>query len=469
MENDQEELYQTVIANKYCIGCGVCAASEDSPFDMAFNEKGQYQPVMKERQAAEAYVGNLCATCPFSDQCRNETEIAASLFGGSAGITFNDYTGYYLNTYGAYVKGDAFREKGSSGGMGNWIAAKLLEDDLVDAIIHVKEAKDGSGRLFSYQVSTTVPELLDGAKSKYYPIELSAVIKQVMANPGRYAIFGIPCFIKSVRLLAEKNRIFDERIIFTIGLVCGHLKSDQFAKSIGWQMGIEPDKLTEIDFRQKIPGRKSSDYGVEVSGEVAGQAVTKTALTRDLYTTHWGDGLFKYTACDYCDDVLAETADVTIGDAWLPEYEKDSNGTNIVVVRNQIIQDVIDRHREELFLEALSMDKVYQSQAGGFRHRRQGLAYRLYLKDKKGEWRPQKRVQASADATAKRKKIYVKRMALVEESYRAYEAAVKAGDFQYFITYMNPILKDYQKVNDRPFVIRALGKVKRIFLDPLRK
>ena len=469
MENDKEELCKTVIDNDCCVGCGVCAAYENSPFRMEFNEKGQYQAVLKEQQGPDSYAGTLCVTCPFSDQCRNETEIATSLFGESAGIHFNEYTGYYLNTYGGFVKVEPFREKGSSGGMGNWIAAKLLEDDLVDTIIHVKEAKDGSSRLFSYQVSNSVSELLDGAKSKYYPIELSAVINHVMDNPGRYAIIGLPCFIKAVRLFSEKNRLFDESIKFTIGLVCGHLKSTEFAKSISWQLGIEPDKLTQIDFRQKIPGRKSSDYGVEVPGEIDGHEITKHALTRNLYTTNWGDGLFKYPACDYCDDVLAETADITVGDAWLPEYEKDSNGTNVVIVRNQIIQDVIDRHRDELFIEALSTDKVYQSQAGGFRHRRQGLAYRLYLKDNKGEWRPQKRVQPSNEDTAKRKKIYEERLMLADESYHAYEEAVKKGDFKYFVTYMNPILKDYRKLNDRPFIIQALGKVKRVFLNSRKK
>lgn len=41
-----------------------------------------------------------------------------------------------------------------------------------------------------------------------------------------------------------------------------------------------------------------------------------------------------YKACDFCDDVFAETADIALGDAWLPEYVQDGNGTNVVVTRN---------------------------------------------------------------------------------------------------------------------------------------
>lgn len=31
-------------------------------------------------------------------------------------------------------------------------------------------------------------------------------------------------------------------------------------------------------------------------------------------------------ACNYCDDVFAECADVTCMDAWLPEYSQDHRG-----------------------------------------------------------------------------------------------------------------------------------------------
>ena len=31
----------------------------------------------------------------------------------------------------------------------------------------------------------------------------------------------------------------------------------------------------------------------------------------------WGMGIFKLGACDYCDDIVGETADISFGDAWL--------------------------------------------------------------------------------------------------------------------------------------------------------
>lgn len=456
-----KELINTVIKNNYCIGCGICASVPGSPLEMKLDENGKYQSFLVEKSDQEEMKFDVLSVCPFSDASFNETELGEKAFGNIDGIMFNKYTGYYLKNYAGYVKEGDFREKGSSGGMGNWIAAQLLRKDLVDGIIHVKESDDAGSPLFKYQISYNERELTQGAKSKYYPVEMSEVMGFVRKNEGRYAIIGVPCFLKAVRLLVDKDKVIRERIKFFIGLVCGHLKSDMFAKAIAWEMGIEPHNLEGIVFRKKLKDRPASQYGVEVRGKINGKNVILSAPTKDLSTTNWGHGLFKYNACDYCDDVLAETADVTVGDAWLPEYSKDSMGTNIIVVRNPIIEQIIYENRDKLFIEKISVDKVYQSQAGGFRHRREGLSYRLYLKDKNKEWRPNKRVQPSTQLSEKRKKIYEKRMQLVQESFKAFRIAERKNNFNAFIQYMDPIIKNYDKLTKPSFIVRVLRKFKR--------
>src|SRR3546814_17649672 len=88
-----------------------------------------------------------------------------------------------------------------------------------------------SSDLFRYQISRTAEEIRRGAKSRYYPIELSAVIDQIRAVPGRYAVIGIPCFIKAIHLLRAKDAVLRDRIAFTLGLYCGHMKSARMVES----------------------------------------------------------------------------------------------------------------------------------------------------------------------------------------------------------------------------------------------
>ncbi|MGO5013581.1 Coenzyme F420 hydrogenase/dehydrogenase, beta subunit C-terminal domain [Niallia sp. Sow4_A1] len=460
MNQDINDLKDKVIDNDYCIGCGICASIKGSPFKMQLDQNGKYSPVLNGDIQNQDTDINVLTVCPFSDS-KNETEIGKEKFGKVEGSKYNEFTGYYLKNYAGYVKEGEFREKGSSGGMGNWIAKQLLENKLVDGIIHVKASNGQGEALFEYQVSYSEEQLYNGAKSKYYPIEMSKVIKFVKENKGRYALIGIPCFIKSIRLLADKDFIIKERIKYTIGLVCGHLKSDMFAKSMGWQLGIEPDKLTDIDFRKKLNGQYANDYGVEVKGKQDGNNINYSAPRRELYVGNWGHGLFKYNACEFCDDVLAETADVTVGDAWLPKYSKDSLGTNVIVIRNPIIKKIFDDNMDKIHVEEISARMVYESQAGGFRHRRQGLSYRLYLKDQNKEWRPKKRVEASNKISSKRKVIYEKRTSLSQESFKAYKEALKVNNFNVFIDYMNPKIKEYDKLITPSILIKSVRKIKR--------
>jgi coenzyme F420-reducing hydrogenase beta subunit len=116
--------------------------------------------------------------------------------------------GFYLKTYIGHAVSGGFRDKGSSGGLVNWMASKLLATDKVDAVIHVKESSDGNV-MYSYQVSRSVQEIQNGAKSKYYPIELSEVLDYVKNHDERFVVIGIPCFIKALRLLEKKMSLYE--------------------------------------------------------------------------------------------------------------------------------------------------------------------------------------------------------------------------------------------------------------------
>lgn len=226
MNQNVKELMDSVVKYDYCIGCGICASLKGSPLSMDLNEEGKFRPFYNENAQAGEMDINALEVCPFSNEIKDENEIGNQVFNQENKAKFNEYTGYYLKNYASYVKDGDYRKKGSSGGMGTWIATQLLKENLVDGIIHVKSTNESEGKntLFEYQISYSSEELSKGAKSKYYPIEMSRVIKLVKENEGRYALIAVPCFIKGMRLLAQQDEVIKERIKFYIGLVCGHLK-----------------------------------------------------------------------------------------------------------------------------------------------------------------------------------------------------------------------------------------------------
>jgi coenzyme F420-reducing hydrogenase beta subunit len=133
----------------------------------------------------------------------------------------------------------------------------------------------------------------------------------------------------------------------------------------------------------------------------------------------WSAGFFQNSACDFCDDVVAEVADVSLGDAWVEPYSSDGRGTNVVIVRSPTIHRLIEAgiSAGQLELSAVDADFVEKTQAGGFRQRREGLAYRLCVSRPRIELR--KRVAPnSSNLTWRRKIVYRTRSAISKWSHR---------------------------------------------------
>ncbi len=457
-----KSLFNTVVQGGYCIGCGACAAVDGSKMTVQMDKYGRYQAASVGQSSADTDVKKVC---PFSNEATNEDVIGKKYFGEHC--NYHDRIGYYLKTYAGHVLEGEFRKAGSSGGMGTWIVHELLDKGLVEGVIHVCERKslDASQEIFGFHASFSKEDVKNGAKSRYYPIEMSGVMDFVKKNPGRYAFVGIPCFVKAVRLLADQNVIIKDSIKFCVGLVCGHLKSSRFAEMFAWQCDVSPSELKSIDFRKKMPGQGADLYGIEVTGEKNGKTVQATKTNREFYGHNWGHGFLKYAACDYCDDVLAETADIAVGDAWLPQYVKDDQGTNVIVVRNPVIANLIQKAKGEgrLYLEDLSPDEIARSQDAGLRHRREGLAYRLYLKDQSKQWRPVKRVEPGfRHLDAKTRRIQELRMNIAAVSHEAFLKARERNDFSVFKTEMDPLVAQYQSCYRDSMLTRLKRKIKNV-------
>lgn len=430
---------EKIVKGGYCIGCGSCA-SISNDIEIVENKYKYYEALIKDSSNSDT-IDNATAVCPFSNMGLNEDEMSNIIFDQSKG-KIGEVIGYYQGLYAGHFDDENIRMKTTSGGIITYTLIQLINRKLVDAVIHVKPTGT-EGTLFKYSISKTEEEIVKGAKSRYYPIEMSDVIKYVKQNDMRYVFVGLPCFVKSIRKYMQIDEIINSRIKFCIGLVCGHLKSKAFSELVAWQGGIDPLKLKYIDFRYKIIDRPADNYGISVE-ENSGQK--NILVAKETMGTNWGLGYFKYEACDYCDDIFSETADLTVGDAWLKTYTKDYKGNSVIITRNEKIDKILcdGLTKNELSLDRLSEDEMRNAQGGGFRHRRSGLSYRLYLKKKNKQWAPKKRVEISRNSiSGSRKLIYKYRVFLREKSSEYWYYASKKGDYRIFTKKMKFITDVY--------------------------
>lgn len=440
-----EEIIKRNDMEEYDFGTGVWPIV-NSNIQMKLNDKGEFinsftKDINKFTDEEMRLLKNT--NMVFSD--RNEDKISKNLFSNISNINYNDRIGYYLKLYAGHVCEGNYRKNASSGGFGTWIFKELLEKNYIDGVIHVKKS-NSTEKLFEYDISNSIEEIVLGAKTKYYPVEMSEVLKIVRENPGKYAIIGVPSFVMDIRLLADTNPIFKERIKFVVGLVCGHQKSTKFADFLAWQCGVQPGTLENIEFRKKFTDLPADSYGIEVTGMVDGKKQTIIRKTKELFGYDWGQAFFKVRASDFTDDVMNETADITLGDAWLPKYVQDSGGNNIIIIRNPIIKKIIDDAilENRIKVDELSENEIISSQLAHYRHTQDELGYRLYKKKRKNKWYPEKRVEPNKNLSLFRKNVQNLREKICINAPMYYQEAVNRNDLSYFVRKMKPIVIIYK-------------------------
>lgn len=460
--------YHRVVDNEYYFGTGSWAVV-NKDIDMKLNSKGEYFPELlkPESQFSEMDAHSLRESC-LSLSSQNESLIAKKQFSTIPNIKKDRELGYYSGLYVGHVVEGNFRKNGSSGGFGTWLAKELIQKEHVTGVLHILPNRSGEndGRLFKYEVSTNIEQLVEGAKTKYYPVEYSEVLNYVKCHPGKYVLVGLPSYIMEVRLLSMLDSTINERIKYTIGLVCGHEKSTKFAEFLAWQCGIKPGDLRNVNFRKKIEGSSADSYGIELTGLINGEEKTIVRRMSDLIGGDWGQGLFKVNASDFTDDVMNETADVTLGDAWLPEYTLDGGGNNIIIARNPTINQIIEEGIEngKVHLDKVNPDVIIRSQSAHYRHTYEELPYRLYKQKKNDVWVPKKRVSPSNNLPWIRRKIQDQRRKINSTVPKIYREAVKRNDINYFIKRIKPLDTEYHFLYKIQHLSRIPQKFKRLFV-----
>lgn len=376
-----------VAKNDLCTGCGICVYKCPSQaIEMRWNEEGFLVPEF----AGECDLHGEClSVCPFNlypeEKVKTENEIATLFLENSK--NYHPKIGRYEVIYAGYA--NEFRLTSSSGGIATYVLAKLLEKGVVNHIFAVRESTKPK-TFYEYAVLHDKKELISASKTKYYPVTLATVMPKIHELEGKVAIVGVACFIKAIRLAQYTEPKLKEKIPFLVGIICGGMKSRFFTEYLANKAGVEIENIEKPLFRIKDYNSSAGDYSF---GCFDRKTLTEKNIKMRSVGDMWGTGLFKANACDFCDDVTTELADISLGDAWLEPFNKDGKGTNVIVTRSKLADDIIREgiKNDELSVKPLSLERFLSSQQGSFNHRHKGLGYRIELAKKQGKTIPPKR------------------------------------------------------------------------------
>lgn len=453
---------QRVVESGACVGCGACGVATGGRIPVTIRPRGYYQADLSGVSRDDLETASR--VCPFADESPDEDALASERY---PKLPNDNRVGTYRSAFAGRILDRAQIPDSSSGGLTTWTVAQLLKRGHVDGVVHVGGTDNP---MFGYVVSRTADELMAARKSKYFPATFAEVLRGLRGDGQRYAFVGIPCAVKAVRHLMSEDEVLRDQLPYLVGIVCGHLKSAAYSESFAWQLGITPERLETVDFRVKDPELTSRQYSFAAKAVESSDWVQ--AQTLSLVGGSWGHAVFQLDACNHCDDVFAETADVVFGDAWLPKYEIDWQGTNVVVTRDETIDTILREGAADgsFMREELDIDAVARTQSGNFRHRRDGLAVRLADDEAAGRWAPRKRVAAGYDhVSAERVELIRRRRELSAVSHGAFAEAKAKGDLQVYLGVIKPLIDAYQNGTKLSFAVRLRNKIQREMWKFIRK
>ena len=370
---------QSIIENNLCTGCGACISEDQShEAKMVWNNEGFLVPSLGRNSTQD----EMIKVCPFAIHQKNEDELG-ELFIKQIGTDYHDKIGYYRGLYAGYS--NQFRETSSSCGIATYVFKELLEQKIVDHLFIVKEI---NGQ-YEYQFFSDAEEITKISKTRYTPVTLEKLFQEISKIEGKIAVSGVACFVKAVRLKQLHDPVLKEKIAFIVGIICGGLKSKYYTDYLAQEAGCETE-YSHAQYRVKNPKSYALDYKfscIEKTGKKIHMVDMQTL--GDM----WGTGLFKSNACDFCDDVLTELADISLGDAWIDPYDKNGLGNSIILTRSKVADNIIKNglKNDDLILDIMNKENILLSQKGSFNHRHKGLLFRIESSIKNNKKTPKKR------------------------------------------------------------------------------
>jgi coenzyme F420 hydrogenase subunit beta len=318
MENKgSKELLKEVVEQGLCTGCGACTSG--CPYLTNFEGRS----VLLDRCTITE--GQCYKFCP-----RTYTDMNAinqKIFGKPYGA---DEIGVALDISLMRSTVPGVREKGQDGGTVTTLLALALEEGIIDAAISTKMNENKVPAGF---VARNRQEILQCAGVSYAAsFAMEAYNTMPQESKEKLGIVGVGCQIEALAKMKTsppKNRVNIDHVKLSLGLFCGWaLIPDKFHRYL--RENYDPSQVVRFD----IPHHPHYTFDVYTPSE-------KRSVVLDEIRP------FINPACQYCWDMTAEFADISLGAAG-SAFE----GWNTVVPRTKIGADLLELAKSKGLVEA---------------------------------------------------------------------------------------------------------------------
>jgi len=296
-----------IVQQKLCANCGACVAiCPQKAITIEFDSKNfLYYPKI------DATKCNNCGLC--LKACPGK-----EIFG-------RDTTKNILKAWLVYSKDSNVRLTGQSGGVISQLLINALTNKIINGAI-VTRVKDTNSFLADNFIARNKQEILEAARSKYWPIPVDAGISKVVEG-DKLIFVGTPCQITGIKKICAFNKLINNSIFLYFGLVCGGALNLAFPEMIYEIIGLsksERKNITAFDYRFKDDNHPWPGY------------LRVKFKNKDIFLPNRVRGALKRfflnERCKICLDKLNQPADLVFGDSYVKGEFQDEKGKGISLV-----------------------------------------------------------------------------------------------------------------------------------------
>ena len=285
--------------NVTCYGCGICAsACPNHAISMQKSNEGFWIPIVDT---------NLCVYCNicdkvcayFDDKCMLPTDREMDPC-----------------AYSVINNNETIRKESTSGGAGFAIGEYLLQKGYFLVGVHY----DIGRNIACHFVTEDLEEFKQTLNSKYIPSYTVDGFKNLM-DGRKYAVFGTPCQIDSLRRWARLRKKEDN--FFLIDLFCHGVPS-----YLHWDAYLkyhlkEGEHLTNPIFRDKRNGWHAYTISLQTDKRFISNRLQNNDFFQNIFFGNYSLNKTCYT-CKYRG--TSSAADLRMGDLWGGKYASNEDG-----------------------------------------------------------------------------------------------------------------------------------------------
>ena len=369
-----QRLQTEVIEAGLCTHCGSCVGLLPQTVHMRETKHGPLPTFLNESSPPTAVHQLAYDACP--GKGIHYPQANQDLFGHQPQ---NWLIGCVRQVFIGHSAQPEIRRQGASGGIITQTLLYLLANGRIDGAVVLCLGRTKPW-LAEPIIARTPAEIIAASQSVYAPAPVNTILEEMNQFDGRLAYVGLPDQVASLRMLQKAGHPGANKVDVVLGPYVGTNMYQGAISSYLRSHGIDRlETIADLQYR---------------AGEWPGYLQIRTQDGRQLRAEKF---YYNYLIPFYITqssllavDFTNELTDISVGDAWHPDYEAQRGGFSVVVARSEqgeaLLQEMVQAGA--VTLTQIAVDDALRMHGHMIDFKKRGTFIRLNWRQRRGQYCP---------------------------------------------------------------------------------